>query len=73
MVDAWWIRTFKRPLEELDNADWPRLMRALEADRIWRAKDTIEGWKAGKITNEQMDAAVPDALFEELMDGLGNA
>lgn len=73
MVDAWWIRTFNRPLEELDNADWPRLMRALEADRIWRAKDTIEGWKAGKITNEQMDAAVPDALFEELMDGLGNA
>jgi hypothetical protein len=73
VIDAWWIRTFGRPLEELDAADWPRLMRAMEADRIWRAKGVIEGWKAGKVTNEQMDRAVPDALFEELMDGLANA
>lgn len=73
VVDAWWLRTFHRPLEELDNADWPRLLRALEADRIWQAKQAVDAWKAGRVSFQVLDEAVDDRLFEELMDGLGNA
>jgi len=73
VIDAWWLRTFQRPLEELDSTDFPRLMRALEAERIWQAKQAIDGWTSGQLSAAALDEAVDDALFEELMDGLGNA
>jgi len=73
VIDAWWLRTFQRPLEELDSTDFPRLMRALEAERIWQAKQAIDGWASGQLSTAALDEAVDDALFEELMDGLGNA
>jgi hypothetical protein len=39
LVDAWLLRKFPgRTLDELDNMDWLRLMRALEADRIEQAE-----------------------------------
>ena len=40
MIDAWLLRRFPgRTLEELDQMDWGRLNRALEAGRIERLEE----------------------------------
>lgn len=42
VVDSWWIETFKRPPDERDAVDMPRLYRAMEAGRIVRLAEMVE-------------------------------
>ena len=41
VLDSWWIETFKRPPDERDTVDMPRLYRAMEAGRIVRVAEMV--------------------------------
>lgn len=42
VLDSWWVETFKRPPDERDTVDMPRLYRAMEAGRIVRLGEMVE-------------------------------
>ena len=63
------MERFRRPPDELDDCDWPRLLRAMEADGIRTAADAVDRYLDGKLSQDQLDALVDDRLFEELIRG----
>jgi hypothetical protein len=47
--DALLMRTFPgKPLEELDDVDWPRLMRVLQVQEMDRTEEAHDSFLAGK-------------------------
>jgi hypothetical protein len=66
-VDAWLMERFHRPPDELDDCDWPRLLRAFEADNLRGAHDAVGRWRDGQLSDEQIDKLVDDRLFRELL------
>lgn len=69
MIDAWWMQTFSRPAEESDNADLPRIFRALAAQRLYQQADTLNHLESG--AHVQLLADDPE-LFEELVNAKHN-
>ena len=57
-MDAWLLRRFpNRTLDELDRMDWPRYLRALEAEKIEAVEDRRALFLTKKI---DADAMTPD-------------
>lgn len=63
MLDAWWVREFKRPPEERDGIDLPRLWRAMETSHIQQIAAYVREMDMGKLRELEQDE--PE-LLEEL-------
>jgi hypothetical protein len=54
-VDAWLLRRFPgRTLDEIDGMNWPRYLRALEAERIEQVEDRRALYLAKKLKSEDL-------------------
>lgn len=64
-MDAWLLSLFPgRTLEELDDIDYPRLLRALEADQIQHVERERRRYLADKVSPKNQDARVQEAIKE---------
>ena len=56
MLDSWLLSRFPgRTLEELDNMDWFRYLRAVHAGNIEHAETTLREFREGEKTQKNID------------------
>lgn len=57
-IDWWLLQQFPgRTLEELDDIDWLRLMRAQDVGRLISNEQRLALWRDGKLTDDQLTPA----------------
>ena len=64
-MDAWLLRKFpSRTLDELDEMDWPRYLRAMQAEKIEAIEERRKLFMANKIQPDELTADEWEAIRE---------